>query len=174
MAKVISLSESELTRIVRRVISEQEQHELVMNIVNSPKLKGLADQALSNLSARELVSLKKNLNSVGIDDNTSLSDAVNAGKIAVQQSKEQSELSEDEGEEKLTFVDRVKMGMSTLGLANTALLGGLGSSLIEKVADYANIDTSSTAETAISFVIGIVLMLVGNTVYDKVKRIYKD
>jgi hypothetical protein len=174
MAKVISLSESELTRIVRRVISEQEQQELVMNIVNSPKLKGLADQALSNLSARELVSLKKNLNSVGIDDNTSLSDAVNAGKIAVQQSKEQSELSEDEGEEKLTFVDRVKMGMSTLGLANTALLGGLGSSLIEKVADYANIDTSSTAETAISFVIGIVLMLVGNTVYDKVKRIYKD
>jgi hypothetical protein len=174
MAKVISLSESELTRIVRRVISEQEQQELVMNIVNSPKLKGLADQALSNLSARELVSLKKNLNSVGIDDNTSLSDAVNAGKIAVQQSKEQSELSEDEGEEKLTFVDRVKMGMSTLGLANTALLGGLGSSLIEKVADYANIDTSSSAETAISFVIGIVLMLVGNTVYDKVKRIYKD
>lgn len=174
MAKVISLSESELTRIVRRVISEQEQQELVMNIVNSPKLKGLADQALSNLSARELVSLKKNLNSVGIDDNTSLSDAVNAGKIAVQQSKEQSELSEDEGEEKLTFVDRVKMGMSTLGLANTALFGGLGSSLIEKVADYANIDTSSTAETAISFVIGIVLMLVGNTVYDKVKRIYKD
>ncbi len=60
MAKVISLSESELTRIVRRVISEQEQQELVMNIVNSPKLKGLADQALSNLSARELVSLKKN------------------------------------------------------------------------------------------------------------------
>jgi len=174
MAKVISLSESDLTRIVRRVISEQEQQELVMNIVNSPKLKGLADQALSNLSARELVSLKKNLNSVGIDDNTSLSDAVNAGKIAVQQSKEQSELSEDEGEEKLTFVDRVKMGMSTLGLANTALLGGLGSSLIEKVADYANIDTSSSAETAISFVIGIVLMLVGNTVYDKVKRIYKD
>jgi len=174
MSKVIRLSESDLTRIVRRVISEQEQQELVMNIVNSPKLKGLADQALSNLSARELVSLKKNLNSVGIDDNTSLSDAVNAGKIAVQQSKEQSELSEDEGEEKLTFVDRVKMGMSTLGLANTALLGGLGSSLIEKVADYANIDTSSSAETAISFVIGIVLMLVGNTVYDKVKRIYKD
>jgi hypothetical protein len=176
MSRVIRLSESDLTRIVRRVIKEQEQQELVMNIVNSPKLKGLADQALSNLSARELVSLKKNLNSIGIDDNTSLSDAVNVGNIALQQSKEQSELSEDEGEgeEKLTFVDRVKMGMSTLGLANTALFGGLGSSLIEKVADYANIDTSSTAETAISFVIGIVLMLVGNTVYDKVKRIYKD
>ncbi len=174
MSRVIRLSESDLTRIVRRVISEQEQQELVTNIVNSPKLKGLADQALSNLSARELVSLKKNLNSVGIDDNTSLSDAVNAGNIAVQQSKEESELSEDEGEEKLTFVDRVKMGMSTLGLVNTALLGGLGSSLIEKVADYANIDTSSFAENSISFVIGIVLMLVGNTVHDKLKRIYKD
>lgn len=174
MSRVIRLSESDLTRIVRRIISEQEQQELVMNIVNSPKLKGLADQALSNLSTRELVSLKKNLNSVGIDDNTSLSDAVNAGNIAVQQSKEESELSEDEEEEKLTFVDRVKMGLGAMGLANTALLGSLGTSLIEKITNYANIDTSSSVETAVSLAIGIVLMMVGNTVYDKLKRIYKD
>jgi hypothetical protein len=173
MSRVIRISESDLTRIVRRIISEQEQQELVMNIVNSPKLKGLADQALSNLSARELVSLKKNLNNVGIDDNTSLSDAVSAGNIAVQQSKEESELSEEEGEEKLTFVDRVKMGLGSLGFMNTALLGSLGTSLIEKITNYANIDTSSSAETAISFAIGIVLLLVGNTVYDKLKRIKK-
>ena len=66
------------------------------------------------------------------------------------------------------------MGLSTLGLANTALFGSLGTSLIEKITDYANIDTSSPVETAISFAIGIVIMLIGNTVYDKVKRVYKD
>lgn len=176
MAKIVRLNESDLTRIVRKIISEQEQQELAFNIINSPKLKDLTDQVLSNLSTRELISLQKNLGNFGIDKNTSLSDALNTGNIAVQQSKEQSELSEDEeeGEEKLNFVDRVKMGLSTLGLANTALFGSLGTSLIEKIADYANIDTSSPVETAISFAIGIVIMLIGNTVYDKVKRVYKD
>lgn len=176
MAKIVRLNESDLTRIVRKIISEQEQQELAFNIINSPKLKDLTDQVLSNLSTRELISLKKNLENFGIDKNTSLSDALNTGNIAVQQSKEQSELSEDEeeGEEKLNFVDRVKMGLSTLGLANTALFGSLGTSLIEKITDYANIDTSSPVETAISFAIGIVIMLIGNTVYDKVKRVYKD
>ena len=176
MVKIVRLNESDLTRIVRKIISEQEQQELAFNIINSPKLKDLTDQVLSNLSTRELISLKKNLENFGIDKNTSLSDALNTGNIAVQQSKEQSELSEDEeeGEEKLNFVDRVKMGLSTLGLANTALFGSLGTSLIEKITDYANIDTSSPVETAISFAIGIVIMLIGNTVYDKVKRVYKD
>jgi acetolactate synthase small subunit len=171
MGRVIRLSESDLTRIVRRIISEQEQQELVMNLVNSPKLKDLADQAISNLSARELISIKNNLNNVGIDENPSLSDAVNAGNIAVQKSTEDGEISEDD--EKLTFVDRVKMGLGSLGFMNTALLGSLGTSLIEKITNYANIDTSSSAETAISFAIGIVLLLVGNTVYDKLKRIKK-
>jgi hypothetical protein len=99
------------------------------------------------------------------------------GNIAVQQSKEQSELSEDEdeGEEKLNFIDRVRMGMSTLGLANTVLYGGLGSSLVEKVADYVNINTSAPVEQGVSLAIGIVIMLIGNTVYDKLKRMpHKD
>jgi hypothetical protein len=177
MAKIVKLNESDLTRIVKRIISEQEQQELAFNIVNSPKLKNLADQALSNLSVRELVSLKRDLNNIGIYENPSLSDAITVGNIAVQQSKEQSELSEEgeeEGEEKLNFSDRVRMGMSTLGFFNTVLYGGLGSSLVEKVADYVNINTSAPVEQAVSLAIGIIIMLIGNTAYDKVKRVYKD
>jgi hypothetical protein len=172
MAKIVKLNESDLTRIVKRIISEQEQQELAFNIVNSPKLKDLTDQVLSNLSTRELISLQKNLENFGIDKNTSLSDALNVGNIAVHHSQEDGEISEED--EKLNFFDRVRMGLSTVGLANTALLGSLGTSLIEKIADYANIDTTSSAETAISFVVGIVIMLIGNTVYDKAKRVYKD
>jgi hypothetical protein len=172
MAKIVRLNESDLTRIVKRIISEQEQQELAFNIVNSPKLKDLTDQVLSNLSTRELISLKKNLENFGIDKNTSLSDALNTGNIAVQHSQGDGEISEDD--EKLNFFDRVRMGLTTVGAANTALLGSAGSSLIEKIADYANIDTTSSTETAISFVVGIVLILIGNTVYDKLKRIYKD
>ena len=172
MAKIVKLNESDLTRIVKRIISEQEQQELAFNIVNSPKLKDLTDQVLSNLTTRELISLQKNLENFGIDKNTSLSDALNVGNIAVHHSQEDGEISEED--EKLNFFDRVRMGLSTVGLANTALLGSLGTSLIEKIADYANIDTTSSAETAISFVVGIVIMLIGNTVYDKAKRVYKD
>jgi hypothetical protein len=169
MAKIVRLNESDLTRIVRKIISEQEQQELAFNIVNSPKLKDLTDQVLSNLSTRELISLQKNLENFGIDKNTSLSDALNVGNIAVHHSQEDGEISEED--EKLNFFDRVRMGLSTVGLANTAFLGSLGTSLIEKITTYANIDTTSSAETAISFVVGVVLMLVGNTVYDKVIRI---
>jgi hypothetical protein len=172
MAKIVKLNESDLTRIVKRIISEQEQQELAFNIVNSPKLKDLTDQVLSNLSTRELISLQKNLENFGIDKNTSLSDALNTGNIAVQHSQGDGEISEDD--EKLNFFDRVRMGLTTVGAANTALFGSAGSSLIEKIADYANIDTTSSTETAISFVVGIVLILIGNTVYDKLKRIYKD
>ena len=172
MTKIVRLNESDLTRIVRKIISEQEKQELAFNIVNSPKLKDLTDQVLSNLSTRELVSLKKNLENFGIDKNTSLSDALNVGNIAVQHSQEDGEISEDD--EKLNFFDRVRLGLSSVGFINTVLLGAAGSSLIEKIANVANIDTTSSTETAISFVIGVVLLLVGNTVYDKVKRIYKD
>jgi hypothetical protein len=172
MAKIVRLNESDLTRIVRKIISEQEQQELAFNIVNSPKLKDLTDQVLSNLSTRELISLQKNLENSGIDKNTSLSDALNVGNIAVHHSQEDGEISEDD--EKLNFFDRVRMGLTTVGAANTALYGRLGTSLIEKITDYANIDTTSSTETAISFVVGIVLILIGNTVYDKLKRIYKD
>jgi hypothetical protein len=121
--------------------------------------------------------LKRDLNNIGIYENPSLSDAITVGNIAVQQSKEQSELSEEgeeEGEEKLNFSDRVRMGMSTLGFFNTVLYGGLGSSLVEKVADYVNINTSAPVEQAVSLAIGIIIMLIGNTAYDKVKRVYKD
>jgi hypothetical protein len=177
MAKIVRLNESDLTRIVKRIISEQEQQELAFNIVNSPKLRNLADQALSSLSVRELISLKRDLDNIGIDKNTSLSDAMTVGNIAVQQSKEQSELSEDEeeSEEKLNFIDKVRMGMSSLGLVNTALYGRLGSSLVEIVADYLNINTSASTEQSVSLAIGIVIMLIGNTVYDKLKRMpHKD
>lgn len=174
MSKVIRLTESDFYRLVSKVITEQQQEELAQKIVNSPKLKSLTDEALSNLSTRELISIKNNLNSVGIDGDTSLSDAVNAGNLALQQSKEQTELSEDEGEENINFVDRVKMGLGAIGLANTALFGSLGTSLIEKITNYANIDTSSSVETAVSLTIGIILMMVGNTVYNKLKRIHKD
>jgi hypothetical protein len=96
MAKIVKLNESDLTRIVKRIISEQEQQELAFNIVNSPKLKDLTDQVLSNLSTRELISLQKNLENFGIDKNTSLSDALNVGNIAVHHSQEDGEISEED------------------------------------------------------------------------------
>lgn len=172
MTKILRVNESYLTKIIRKIISEQERQEFALNIINSPKLKDLTDQALSNLSTRELISLKNNLENFGIDENTSVYDALNIGNIAVQHSQEDGEISEDD--EKLNFYDRVRMALNTIGLFNTVLSGHLGSSLIEKITDYANIDTTSSTETSISMVVGIILMLIGGTVYDKLKRVYKD
>ena len=99
-------------------------------------------------------------------------DSLITGQLPAQQSQEDGEISEDV--EKLNFFDRVRMGMSTIGVLNILFSGSPGAFFIEKITNYANIDISSSVETGISFVIGFAVMLVGNTVYDKVKRIYKD
>jgi len=99
-------------------------------------------------------------------------DSLIAGQLPAQQSQDGGEASEDD--EKLNVFDRVRMGMSSIGLLNTFFLGSPGAFFIEKISNYANIGTTSSVETGISFVIGIAVMLVGNTVFDKVKRINKD
>jgi hypothetical protein len=99
-------------------------------------------------------------------------DSLIAGQLPAQQSQEDVEASEDD--EKLNVFDRVRMGMSSIGLLNTFFLGSPGAFFIEKITNYANIDTTSSVESGISFVIGFAVMLVGNTVYDKAKRVYKD
>jgi hypothetical protein len=95
-----------------------------------------------------------------------------AGQLLVPRSKEDGEISEDV--EKLNFFDRVRMGMTTIGVLNILFSGSPGAFFIEKITNYANIDITSSVESGISFAIGFALILVGNTVYDKLKRIYKD
>jgi hypothetical protein len=99
-------------------------------------------------------------------------DSLITGQLPAQQSQEDGEISEDV--EKLNFFDRVRMGMSTIGVLNILFSGSPGAFFIEKITNYANIDITSSVESGISFVIGFVLILVGNTVYDKLKRINKD
>jgi hypothetical protein len=99
-------------------------------------------------------------------------DSLITGQLPAQQSQEDGEISEDV--EKLNFFDRVRMGMTTIGVLNILFSGSPGAFFIEKITNYANIDITSSVESGISFAIGFALILVGNTVYDKLKRIYKD
>ena len=99
-------------------------------------------------------------------------DSLITGQLPAQQSHEDGEASKDK--KKLTFFDRVRMGMSTIGFLNILFSGSPGAFFIEKITNYANIDITSSVETGISFVIGFALILVGNTVYDKLIRIDKD
>jgi hypothetical protein len=99
-------------------------------------------------------------------------DSLITGQLPAQQSQEDGEASEDD--EKLNVFDRVRMAMGTIGLLNILFSGSPGAFFIEKITNYSNIDITSSVETGISFAIGFALILVGNTVYDKLKRINKD
>ena len=43
MAKIVRLTESDLTRLVKKVINEQEKAELASQLVNSPRLSKMVD-----------------------------------------------------------------------------------------------------------------------------------
>ena len=58
MAKIVRLTESDLTRLVKKVINEQEKAELASQLVNSPRLSKMVDNVLGNLNPRELSNIK--------------------------------------------------------------------------------------------------------------------
>ena len=158
MSKIIKLTESDLTRLVKRVIKEQEQIELASQIVNSPKLNKLVDRALDMLSTKELNNLSSSLNSIGINSGTSPMTAIAIADDLVDSTfvNDSSEMTEDD--EKLSVKDKIKNGV----------FGGPISYLIDTL--YPQI-ADGFLDNQISIVLGVILAILGNQI--KLKKTNK-
>ena len=172
MSKIIKLTESDLTRLVKRVIKEQEQIELASQIVNSPKLNKLVDRALDMLSTKELNNLSSSLNSIGINSGTSPMTAIAIADDLVDSTfvNDSSEMTEDD--EKLSVKDKIKNGvfgtLASIGFLNLALFGGPISYLIDTL--YPQI-ADGFLDNQISIVLGVILAILGNQI--KLKKTNK-
>ena len=164
MAKIVRLTESDLTRLVRKVINEQEKAELASQLVNSPRLNKMVDNVLGNLNPRELNNIKSSLRSAGIGPNTDVIDAIKIADDILDSVSMESYGEMMEDDEKLgtkeTVKDQVLAGLAALGIANTATFALPLTFLIDQVAPQM---ASGSVDSQISFVLGLILTLIGGS-----------
>jgi hypothetical protein len=164
MAKLVRLTESDLTRLVRRVINEQEKADLASKLVNSPRLSKMVDNVLGNLNPRELNNIKSSLRSVGIGPNTDVIDAITIADDVLDSVSMDSdgEMMEDDErtDAKESVKDKVLAGLAAIGIVNTATFAIPLTYLIDQVFPQM---TSGTMDGKISFILGLILTLIGGS-----------
>jgi hypothetical protein len=123
MKKVIRLTESDLTKIVKRVIKENEEEGMavnkVENFVEKPKVQNYINKMISKLSDEEIQELENSLKDLGIDGN---SGAEEIHDIVVNNSESQNtEMTEENENPK----DKVAEILHRIGAGNIAAWGGV-------------------------------------------------
>jgi hypothetical protein len=164
MAKLVRLTESDLTRLVKKVINEQEKAELASQLVNSPRLNKMVDNVLGNLNPRELNNIKSSLRSVGIGPNTDVVDAITIADDVLDSVSMDSDVEMMEDDErtdtKESVKDKVLAGLAALGIVNTATFAIPLTYLIDQIFPQM---TSGNMDTNISFILGLILTLIGGS-----------
>ncbi len=125
MRRTIRLTERDLTRLVRRVIREQEDEkeiaDKVVPILNRPKVEMKIEDIYSNLSDDEKKELELSLNNLGIDEYTSPKEAHDAVQNVVDNVG--GEMSE--GDENMSSKEKIADVLEGIGGANIAAWGGV-------------------------------------------------
>jgi len=164
MKRIVRLTESDLTRLVRRVVNEQSKADLATELVNSPRLNKMVDNVLGNLNPRELNNIKSSLRSIGIGPNTDVIDAITIADDVLDSVSMESdgEMMEDDGKvsTKGKVKDQVLAGLGAIGIANTLSFALPLEFLIDQlVPQMASGDLSGQ----VSFVLGLILTLIGGS-----------
>jgi hypothetical protein len=123
MKKVVRLTESDFTKIVKRVIKENEEEGMVVNkvenFVEKPKVQNYINNMISKLSDEEIQELENSLEDLGIDGNSS---AEEIHDIVVNNSESQNtEMTEENENPK----DKVAEILHRIGAGNIAAWGGV-------------------------------------------------
>jgi hypothetical protein len=164
MAKIVRLTESDLTRLVRRVVNEQAKADIATELVNSPRLNKMVDNVLGNLNPRELNNIKSSLRSIGIGPNTDVIDAITIADDVLDSVSMDSdgEMMEDDErtDAKESVKDGVLAGLAAIGIVNTATFAIPLTYLIDQVFPKM---ASGDLSGQISFVLGLILILIGGS-----------
>ncbi len=125
MKKVIRLTESDLTRIVKRVIIEQEDTTKMSlkaeKLSHSPKVEMKIEDVFSNMSEEDKDELSQVLNELGIDENSSLDEINGVIQNSVSERESQGEMTE--GDE-INPRKKVAEIFDAIGAGNLRLFGG--------------------------------------------------
>jgi hypothetical protein len=131
MAKIIKLTEGDLSRIVKRVIREDEEKSMVANkveqIVDSPKVEMRIEDIYSNLSDEEKEKLKGVLDRLNIDEFSSAKEVHNKVENVVA-NKIGGEMGEDG--ENVEPKQKVAKILHNIGAMNISAWGGVPAALL--------------------------------------------
>jgi hypothetical protein len=125
MKKIVRLTESDLTRIVKRVIVEEENTNMIANraedIVNLPKVEMKIEDIYSNMSNKDKQQLKMALDNLGVDENSSAKEIHSKIENVISDNMG-GEMSEEEEESPRLKAARI---LHTIGMGNIAAWGGV-------------------------------------------------
>jgi hypothetical protein len=125
MGKIVRLTERDLSRLVRRVIKEEEEQDEIAgnveSILNKPKVEMKIEDIYSNLSDDEKRELESSLNDLGINAYTSPKEA----HAAVQNVSDNVTGEISEGDENMDPKEKVADILHGIGGGNMAAFGGV-------------------------------------------------
>jgi hypothetical protein len=159
MARIIRLTERDLSNLVRRVIrEEEEQDEIAGNvesILNKPKVEMKIEDIYSNLSDDEKRKLESSLNNLGIDEYTSPKEAHDA----VQNVADNVGGEIGEGDENMDPKEKVADILHGIGEGNIAAFGGVPAAILIGGLLAGTVGSPFVAGLAISW--GVTSLLMG-------------
>jgi hypothetical protein len=159
MARIIRLTESDLSNLVRRVIrEEEEQDEIAGNvesILNKPKVEMKIEDIYSNLSDDEKRKLESSLNNLGIDEYTSPKEAHDA----VQNVADNVGGEIGEGDENMNPKEKIADILHGIGEGNIAAFGGVPAAILIGGLLAGTVGSPFVAGLAISW--GVTSLLMG-------------
>ena len=177
MKKIIRLTESDLVRIVKRVVSEQtEQNDLstkVEKVINHPKVEMKLEDIYSNLDDDAKMELQNVLDNLGIDENSSADEV---------HSKIESTIEDNDGGEMLENENprhKVVKILHGIGAANIAAFGGIPAAIAIGAALSGTVGSPMAAGFAISWgatglLMGLARLLAGDDKIQGVNNDYSD
>jgi len=129
--KTIRLTELDMTRLIRKVILEQEIKGNILssieNKIDKPIISNKFDQIISNMSYRDIFKLKKAFDNLGIDANSTPIEVHNAIENELEgKNMVSSELDEDTSNLK----EKIAKILNTVAEVNTKAWGGTIGALI--------------------------------------------
>jgi hypothetical protein len=131
MKKVIRLTESDLTRIIKRVVMEQNNESKLAikaeRLLHSPKVEMKIEDVFSNLSDEDKEELSNILNQLGIDENSSIEEVYKVIQNSVSNYEDQGEMTE---EKEMSPKKKAAEIFNSIGAGNLGNWGGLPTALI--------------------------------------------
>ncbi len=125
MKKVIRLTESDLTRLIKRVVMEQRDETKIglkaEKLIHTPKVEMKIEDVFSNLSEEDKQELSSILNQLGIDENSSIEEIYRIIQNKVGEYESHAEMTE--GEEMSPRKKAAEI-FDAIGAGNLKLFGG--------------------------------------------------
>lgn len=160
MKNIVKLTESDLVRLVKRVINEQQEEATIGEIIHNPRIERTAEQVVNQMSRKDLNDLKNAFSMLGVSPSSSFGEIKNAVENLQQDDDDSNEITEDEemSQKKKTWL-KVKGALFLLGVGNAALFFTPFSMLFDKLLE---LNSQNQASMEWSGILSALLLIIGS------------